>query len=324
MFEHRLRALHSWTRDATMQTTTTATAAVSVVFGGGLNAGEAAAAAAARCRRLRRRRRRVSPRGLNAQRRRTPPLLAAAAQNDFDAARRRPNNDNCRHFVNLKNGIEAIPTLKRELGIVDYDFVRIQSSLLEAGNVEKMILELDAALLAQLALGRSCFVWDYGSRDVVKGKGNPRALWYGVEFVRFALRREWFPDGVGATAPPPVLRGKQVEKDWTYKLSMLSRGAKRKIRYYKQFIPEGVCDVRLIGVYRPTTHDDDVEFYRSTLFREEEIWNDKDDVTPTNSSGVIMSEEETVRAIEELGFHLFYSGAEEPAWLNQIKPGGGG
>lgn len=202
--------------------------------------------------------------------------------------------------------------------------MRIQSSLLEAGNVEKMILELDAALLAQLALGRSCFVWDYGSRDVVKGKGNPRALWYGVEFVRFALRREWFPDGVGATAPPPVLRGKQVEKDWTHKLSMLSRGAKRKIRYYKQFIPEGVCDVRLIGVYRPTTHDDDVEFYRSTLFREEDVVSREDEDPPMSSSvgGVIMSEEETVRAIEELGFHLFYSGAEEPAWLNQIKPGG--
>ena len=294
----------------------------------GLNAGGEAAAAAAHCRRRRHHRWGASSSSGIRNRRLVSPRLAAAQHADADATRRRrPNDNNCRHFVNLKNGIEAIPTLKRELQIVDYDFVRIQSSLLEAGNVEKMILELDAALLAQLALGRSCFVWDYGSRDVVKGKGNPRALWYGVEFVRFALRREWFPDGVGATAPPPVLRGKQVEKDWTYKLSMLSRGAKRKIRYYKQFIPEGVCDVRLIGVYRPTTHDDDVEFYRSTLFREEEIWND-DDATPTSSSssgggGVSMSEEETVRAIEELGFHLFYSGAEEPAWLNQIKPPGG-
>lgn len=289
----------------------------------GLNAG---GEAAAHCHRRHHRRWGASSSSASIRNRRlVSPRLAAAQNADADATRRRrPNNNNCRHFVNLKNGIEAIPTLKRELQIVDYDFVRIQSSLLEAGNVEKMILELDAALLAQLALGRSCFVWDYGSRDVVKGKGNPRALWYGVEFVRFALRREWFPDGVGATAPPPVLRGKQVEKDWTNKLSMLSRGAKRKIRYYKQFIPEGVCDVRLIGVYRPTTHDDDVEFYRSTLFREEEIWND-DDATPTTSSsgGVIMSEEETVRAIEELGFHLFYSGAEEPAWLNQIKPPGG-
>jgi len=257
-----------------------------------------------------------------AQRRTLAAAAAGGAEVDAEVRRRRPPTNNCRHFVNLKNGIEAIPTLKRELNVVDYDFVRIQSSLLEAGNVEKMILELDAALLAQLALGRSCFVWDYGSRDVVKGKGNPRALWYGVEFVRFALRREWFPDGVGATAPPPVLRGKQVEKDWTHKLSMLSRGAKRKIRYYKQFIPEDVRDVRLIGVYRPTTHDDDVEFYRSTLFREEEIWNEDEDAK-TASSGVIMSEEETVRAIEELGFHLFYSGAEEPAWLNQINQAGG-
>jgi len=33
-----------------------------------------------------------------------------------------------------------------------------------------------------------------------------------------------------------------------------------------------------------------------------------------------MTEAETIEIIEGLGdFHLFYSGVEEPAWLNQVK-----
>ncbi len=35
-----------------------------------------------------------------------------------------------------------------------------------------------------------CLVWDFGSRN--KKRGVPRALWYGLEFVRFALALTWF------------------------------------------------------------------------------------------------------------------------------------
>ena len=41
-----------------------------------------------------------------------------------------------------------------------------------------------------LALGYSCVVYDFGSRD--KKRGVPRALWYGTEFVRYALDWYWF------------------------------------------------------------------------------------------------------------------------------------
>ena len=219
----------------------------------------------------------------------------------------------CRHYVNLKNGIEALPTLRDDLGVRSYEFVRIQSSLLENGDCEKMILELDASLLLNLALGRSCFVWDFGSRDVVKGRGNPRALWYGAEFIRYALRKEWFPEGVGDAARRenvPVVRGKQVEREWATKLTMFGRSAKRKIRYYRQFIPDDVRDVRLIGVYRPTTHDDDAEYYREVLLRHE--FGDGGDVPD-----VVRDERETIEAIERLSYNIFFAGVEEPAWLNQ-------
>ena len=109
-----------------------------------------------------------------------------------------PSTLSVRHFINLKNGVEAIPTL-RAVGIDDYAFVRIQSTLCEVGDMEKMLLELDANLLVSLALGYSCVVYDFGSRD--KKRGVPRALWYGLEFTRFALNRYWF-DGEDVPTRP--------------------------------------------------------------------------------------------------------------------------
>ena len=225
-----------------------------------------------------------------------------------------PRDTVSQHFVNLKNGVEALPTLRR-MGVSSFTYIRIQSSLLEAGNVEKMVLELDSSLLLALALGRSCFVWDYGSRDVnpLKSNGNSRALWYGAEFVRYATRKEWF----GNTSVPPVLRGKNVERDFATKLTMLSRGAKRKLRYYRQFIPDDVDDVRLLGVYKATTHDDDNEFYRDVLHAEE-FGARRAERDPRGLVGDV-DEATTIRAIKELGFNIFYSGAEEPVWLNQLR-----
>ena len=138
-----------------------------------------------------------------------------------------------RHFVNLKNGVEAIPTLDA-LGI-PHEYLRIQSTMCEVGDMEKVLLELDANFLVSAALGYSCVVYDYGSRD--KKRGVPRALWYGLEFVRYALNVEWF----GAPDRPPILRGKRVDQDFRRKLGGVSKSCKKRIRYYRQFIPPEVA-----------------------------------------------------------------------------------
>ena len=41
-----------------------------------------------------------------------------------------------RHFINLKNGIEAVPTL-HAMNVHDYAFCRVQSTMCEAGDMEK-------------------------------------------------------------------------------------------------------------------------------------------------------------------------------------------
>lgn len=37
---------------------------------------------------------------------------------------------------------------------------------------------------------RRCLVYDFGSRN--KKRGVPRALWYGTEFIRYALNLAWY------------------------------------------------------------------------------------------------------------------------------------
>ena len=166
-----------------------------------------------------------------------------------------------RHFVNLKNGIEAVPALRDHLGL-EFEFVRIQSTMCEAGDMEKVVGELDANFLIAAALGYSCVVYDYGSRD--KKRGAPRALWYGLEFVRYALNVEWF----GEADRVPVLARENVGHDFSRKLAGFRRSAKKKLRYYRKFLTDDVKArgaVRLVGVYKRTTHDDDDAFYRQLV-----------------------------------------------------------
>eukprot|EP00891_Asterochloris_glomerata_P009942 jgi/Astpho2/9942/Aster-x0879 len=75
-----------------------------------------------------------------------------------------------------------------QLGL-PFSYVRIQSTACEQHRFEHLMNDLDADLLINLALGRRCLVWDYGSRS--RRDGVPKALWYGIEFIKYALRRQW-------------------------------------------------------------------------------------------------------------------------------------
>jgi hypothetical protein len=79
--------------------------------------------------------------------------------------------------------------------------------------MEALVAEADTHLLASLALGHSCFVVDYASRN--KKRGTSRALWYGCTFISFACETVWF----GAPSQTPVLRGFNVLTDFTEKLA---------------------------------------------------------------------------------------------------------
>ena len=85
------------------------------------------------------------------------------------------------HFINLSNGVEALPMLEG----VPTSFVRIQSSHCEANNFNGILGGLDSTFLMYLAMGHVCYIYDFGSRN--KKRKAPRAVWYGITFVKYAL-----------------------------------------------------------------------------------------------------------------------------------------
>lgn len=162
------------------------------------------------------------------------------------------------HFINLTNGIEALQHLDRQ----DVSFVRIQSSRCEANDFYGILSDIDHNLLFQLAIGSECVVYDYGSRGTAWPGADgemkvPRAIWWGVEWVRYALRRTWKIEETDA--PPPTLRGYNVKSLFDEKLNRLPKPLYKKLKYYRKFHPEGVD---LVGAYgtKGTTFDgkDDV------------------------------------------------------------------
>ena len=81
----------------------------------------------------------------------------------------KPLKTRIRHFINLTNGVEAIPGLLacgvRESEI---NYVRIQSTHCESRNYNGILENLDSTFLMNLARGNICLLYDYGSRGTGK------------------------------------------------------------------------------------------------------------------------------------------------------------
>ena len=152
------------------------------------------------------------------------------------------------HFVNLTNGLEAVPTLLA-LGIRDFTLIRLTSTACEQKRHADFLNEVDASLLAALSAGRVALVWDTSSRERggrgereegdddddkewkeallsdngggVSGDGErgesvsraggglrvPRALFWGLEFLRYACESRWNDADAAATTKEEEAEG---------------------------------------------------------------------------------------------------------------------
>lgn len=185
-----------------------------------------------------------------------------------------------RHFINLSNGAEAIELLANA-GVPPeaISFMRIQSSHCEAQDFNGILQNLDHNLLMHLALGFECRVYDFGSRgnlweadstgDADAGDGGavqkyvPRALWWGLEWSRYALTRLWKLDDAGAE--PPLLRGINVESLFASKLRELPKPLSKKLKYYRAHLAPELSELKLKGYFAGTLLDGNKEAYRSML-----------------------------------------------------------
>ena len=153
-----------------------------------------------------------------------------------------------KHFINLTNGIEAIPFLD------NYEFVRIPSTYCEAKAWDKLMLSLDSNFLMNLAVGNTCIVYDYS-----QNKEMPRALYQGLEYIKFILYKRWFN-----IEYKPFVCG--VNCFNYFNSIQLSSTTKRKIDYFKKFLYTDKLNIKVST--GKTNFDGNYKYYKDVLIND--------------------------------------------------------
>lgn len=124
-----------------------------------------------------------------------------------------------RHYVNLTNGLEALPPLSAHptLQASELRFTRIQSSHAEASAYDTLLASLDNDLLFSLANAHTCYVYDLASRNPKRGVS--RAHFLALPFIRFALASLWFGAESELLPKSVLVRGKNLVRYWVRKVA---------------------------------------------------------------------------------------------------------
>lgn len=153
-------------------------------------------------------------------------------------------------YLNLTNGLEYLDEIE------DYKVIRIQSTLCEAKCWDKLINDLDYNFLLDLAQGNTIEIYDTSSK-----KNMSRALYQGVEFIRYILLRRWFnskPDEISA-----VVNGYDATKYFETEYKKLSKDTKKKLDYVKKFvIGNGIYIKRIC---KKSLHDGKYNYFKEIL-----------------------------------------------------------
>lgn len=191
------------------------------------------------------------------------------------------------HMINLTNGLELLKELlERGHSAEALHFCRLQSSHCEARDFEAVLRELDHNMLLRLAVGDAVVIHDCGSRGLVwpspmelqvanapattgfdeELTGTvPRAVWWGLEWVRYVLRDIWHLEGEEASSEV-WLRGCRVTDLFRKKAHRLPKSLRKRLRYYRGIAAAaGTKDVLLYGASRGTDLDGKKDVYYSML-----------------------------------------------------------
>lgn len=151
------------------------------------------------------------------------------------------------NYLNLTNGLDFVGEVK------NYKLVRIQSTICEAKNYDKLIKDLDYNFLFDLAQGYTVRIYDTSSK-----KRMTRALYQGLAFIEYVLRKRWFNE-----EPRAKVKQFDVTTYFEQEYRKLSIDAKHKIDYAKKFL--NTSSIHIETYCRKTYHDGDYEYFRKVL-----------------------------------------------------------
>lgn len=136
------------------------------------------------------------------------------------------------HFLNLTNGLEWADAIET------YSFIRVESTAIEKNDGPRILRDLDANFLMELASGSDCHFYDCGTR-----RETSKTVSVGVPFILGVLTDLW----IGSE--PFVARTSEA------------RAVKRKLQYFGRYL--NASALRLTGHSRSTQRDGDKPFYRN-------------------------------------------------------------
>ena len=157
-------------------------------------------------------------------------------------------------FINLSNGIEVFDRCG-----LDFDqcrFLRIQSTACEQKRWGQILDDLSPDFLMLAALGKRIVVYDFGANKEI-----PRAIWQGLEWVKFTLWRRWH-----VSPYQPIGRAHSMQGYFVQQYRQLDRRTKARLDYYGRFCDGNKLDIQSITA--PTKNDGNTEYQRRIIRRE--------------------------------------------------------
>ena len=155
-----------------------------------------------------------------------------------------------KRYLNLTNGIEEMEANP----FCHYHYVRIQSTLCEQKQWGKILRELDYNFLMDIALGNHVVVIDFSQQKKVS-----RALFQGLEWIKYCLVRRWF----GVIPEKIFVKTYNVSNYFNQEYAKLTGDDFKKIDYISKFVITN--SISLSSNCFKTMHDGDVSFYKKTL-----------------------------------------------------------
>lgn len=178
-----------------------------------------------------------------------------------------------RHYINLTNGIEALPALVADASKPGWSFMRLQSTTIERQDWIKLFLcDVSDDLLMHLALGWRCIVHDRGTRRPLS-----KTIYYGLPLIKYVLDRRWYdlrPEVVvnrgrrGGLGTNVVRQFSAIYDDLFVHCEGDRGRVKRRVDYFKRYLPHASgtdAGAVLEGACVSTEHDGDREYYASLV-----------------------------------------------------------
>ena len=154
-----------------------------------------------------------------------------------------------KRYINLTNGLEIL----NYFPIAGFDFIRIQSTACEQKRWNFILQDLDNGFLMDVAIGNECIIYDFGHN------GRSRAVWQGVEFIKYVLTNYWLQKDYDA-----VVRNGICCSDYFQEVcSGLKDKTLKKLFYFKKFLLTD--EIKIKTVSRKTDLDGKYGQYKEIL-----------------------------------------------------------